>query len=251
MSKKRHRRHRSHKRLTAPAGPARGPQLVTHEGDPLLFASAQYRHTSLEEIRQTLKETDDFGLDDDLEPGPDGSITFPWLETPSPQPSPWEGEGAPMGAPSAPAPLGQRALATLTLTPTALTVEAMSRQRLVACQRRLESLLGDLIHFAGSETKTPAQVLGETEPQAEPPAPLILPPEAIAELEERMLREWIDDSIPALGGLTPREAVKTLEGRQRVLDLIDYITRQQRRVGKAPGMFSPDYRKVKRMLGLE
>jgi len=251
MSKKRHRRHRSHKRLTTPAGPARGPQLVTHEGDPLLFASTQYRHTSLEEIRQALKETDDFGLDDDLEPGPDGSITFPWLETPSPQPSPWEGEGAPMGAPSAPAPLGQRALATLTLTPTALTVEAMSRPRLVACQRRLESLLGDLIHFAGSETKTPAQVLGETEPQAEPPAPLILPPEAIAELEERMLREWIDDSIPALGGLTPREAVKTLEGRQRVLDLIDYIARQQRRVGKAPGMFSPDYRKVKRMLGLE
>jgi hypothetical protein len=251
--------------------------LVTHEGDPLLFASAQYRHTSLEEIRQALKETDDFGLDDDLEPGPDGSITFPWLETPSPQPSPWEGEGAPspqpsswegegapspqpspwegegapMGGPSAPAPLGQRALATLTLMPTALTVEAMSRPRLVACQRRLESLLGDLIHFAGSETKTPAQVLGETEPQAEPPAPLILPPEAITELEERMLREWIDDSIPALGGLTPREAVKTLEGRQRVLDLIDYIARQQRRVGKAPGMFSPDYRKVKRMLGLE
>ena len=251
MSKKRHRRHRSHKRLTAPAGPARGPQLVTHEGDPLLFASARYRHTSLEEIRQTLKETDDFGLDDDLEPGPDGSITFPWLETPSPQPSPWEGEGAPMGTPSAPAPLGQRALAALTLTPTALTVEAMSRQRLVACQRRLESLLGDLIHFAGSETKTPAQVLGESEPQAEPPAPLILPPEAIAELEERMLREWIDDSIPALGGLTPREAVKTLEGRRQVLDLIDYITRQQRQVGKAPGMFSPDYRKVKRMLGLE
>ena len=66
-----------------------------------------------------------------------------------------------------------------------------------------------------------------------------------------MLRQWIDDAIPALGGLTPREAVKTPEGRQRVLELIEYITRDQARMRHAPGLFSPDYRKTRKMLGLE
>jgi hypothetical protein len=77
------------------------------------------------------------------------------------------------------------------------------------------------------------------------------PPEVIAELEEKMLRQWIDDSIPALGGLTPREAVKTPGGRRQVLELIDYATRMQKMMPKTPGAFAPDYRKVKKMLGLE
>jgi hypothetical protein len=35
------------------------------------------------------------------------------------------------------------------------------------------------------------------------------------------------------------------------LDLLDYIERQQARMSPVPGMFSPDYRKAKKMLGLE
>jgi len=66
-----------------------------------------------------------------------------------------------------------------------------------------------------------------------------------------MLRQWIDESIPALGGLTPREAVKTPQGRQQVLALIEEAEAMQRRIKKEPGVFTPDYRKVKKMLGLE
>lgn len=66
-----------------------------------------------------------------------------------------------------------------------------------------------------------------------------------------MLRQWIDDSIPALGGLTPREAVETPEGRQQVLELIEHAEQMQRMMPKTPGTFTPDYRKVKKMLGLE
>ena len=35
------------------------------------------------------------------------------------------------------------------------------------------------------------------------PNPLILPPDTLAEMEEQMLRQWLDESIPALGGLKP------------------------------------------------
>jgi len=127
----------------------------------------------------------------------------------------------------------------------------MSPQRLDDCCQRLEQLLGDRIHLVGTEAKSVDRALRESKPRAEPEEPIIPPPEIVAELEEKMLRQWIDDSIPALGGLTPREAVKTSEGRKQVLELIDYSVQMQKAMPKTPGMFAPDYRKVKKMLGLE
>jgi hypothetical protein len=211
---------------------------VTSEGDALVFTNAHYQHAAREEIRQILKKAGDFGIDDDLKPEPDGSLCFAWFETGS-------------GKRSLFAPVGQRVLANLTLTPTTLEVEAMSQQRLDDCCQRLGQLLGDRIHLVGTKAKSISQALRESKPRAEPKEPVMPPPEVIAELEEKMLRQWIDDSIPALGGLTPREAVKTPEGRQRVLELIDEAGRMQKRMKKTQGIFTPDYGKVKKMLGLE
>jgi hypothetical protein len=238
MSKKPRKRRDRSRKPTAPSRPAGGVQLVTPEGDALVFANARYQHTAPEEIRQILKQAGDFGLDDDLEPTPDGAWQFPWFESRS-------------GIRSLFAPVGQRVLATLTLTPTALEVEAMSQQRLDACRQRLERLLGEHIHLVEAKAKSVRQALRASKSRPEPEEPIIPPPEFIAEIEEKMLRQWIDDSIPALGGLSPREAVKTPEGRQRVLELIDEAGRMQQRMPKTPGTFAPDYRKVRKMLGLE
>jgi len=65
------------------------------------------------------------------------------------------------------------------------------------------------------------------------------------------LQDWINASIPALGGLTPREAAKTPEGREQLLELIDQMTERRETEREMRGIFSPDYRKVKKMLGLE
>ncbi|MBL7064414.1 MAG: DUF2384 domain-containing protein [Anaerolineae bacterium] len=238
--KRRRRPRRSQKPATRSRRPVGGIQLTTPEGDALVFTSVHYQHANLEQIRQILRQANDFGIGEeyDLEPEPDGSFRFPWFET---RP----------GAPSLPAPLGRRVLANLTLTPTTLEVEAMSHQRRDACCDRLEQLLGDRIRLVEAKAKSVDQALRERRPKAEPKEPFIPPPELIAELEEKMLRQWIDDSIPALGGLTPREAVKTPEGRQQVLGLIERAGRMQRMMPKTPGMFAPDYRKVKKMLGLK
>jgi hypothetical protein len=236
MSKKRRqgRQRRTRPRRPTSSRPTSGIQFVTPEGDEIVFASVHYQHSALEEIRQILKQADDF--DGDLQPEPNDSVVFSWLETRS-------------GGRSQLAPLGQRILATLTLTPTALEVEAMSQQRLDNCCRRLEELLGARVHLIETQTKSADQALREGEPGGE--KPFIPPPEVVAEIEEQMLRRWIDESVPALGGLTPREAVKTPEGRQQVLELLEYIGQMQKRTPKTPGMFSPDYRKAKKMLGLE
>lgn len=240
MSRRRRKRHSRTRRISAPLlSPGGGIQLVTPEGDVLAFASARYQHENQGAILQTLKQAGDFGLaEEDGEPEADGSFRFPWLET---RP----------GAPGLPAPIGRRVLANLTLTPTTLEVEAMSQQRLDDCCQRLEHLLGNRVHLVETRVKSADQALGEKKPRSAPSQPAMPPPEVIAELEEKMLRQWIDDSIPALGGLTPREAVKTPEGRRQVLELIDYATRMQKMMPKTPGTFAPDYRKVKKMLGLE
>jgi hypothetical protein len=66
-----------------------------------------------------------------------------------------------------------------------------------------------------------------------------------------MIRYRLDESIPALGRLTPREAAKTPEGRQRLLSRFDYIAREQGRRKMRPGMLAPDYGKAKKLLELE
>jgi hypothetical protein len=247
MSKKRLKR----RRRTRPQQPAARPRvlsggihLTTPEGDKIVLTSAHYRHAAMEDILSVLQQADDFGLEDDLEPESDaearaaGPIDFPWYETRS-------------GAPKPFAPIGRRVLANLTLTPTTLEVQAMSQRRLDDCHRRLGQLLGERIQRVRTQAKDVDRALRERKPRAALQEPAMPPPEVIAELEEQMLRQWIDDSIPALGGLTPREAVKTPEGRRQVLELIEHSVQLQTMMPKTPGTFAPDYRKVKKMLGLE
>lgn len=216
----------------------RRPRLVTPEGDPLVFAHVVFEHDAPDEIRRRLGDAEDFEWDEAPHAGgadTDEVWQGTWVET---EPGPGR------------APLGQRVLATLTLTPTTLKVETVSRRRRHACRRRLEALLGDRIRLAGTETKRMEEVVREA-PARPLPEPMELPPEVIGELEERMIRQWLDESIPALGGLTPREAAKTPEGRRRLEALFDYMDREQAGRELPPGMFSPDYRKAKQMLGLK
>lgn len=240
MKKKRPRkrkRSRRSRKSAQPRSPASGIQIVTPEGDAFVFTNARYQHDALEDILQILQQTDEFQADDeDGEPEPDGSFHFARFETRS-------------GARSTI--IGQRVLAHLIVTATTLKVDTMSRQRLDDCCQLLEQLLGDRIRLVEIEEEGLDDVFSESEPGSEPEEPFIPPPELIAELEEKMLRQWIDDSIPALGGMTPRESVKTPQGRKQVLELLEYIIGRQKVTPKTPGMFAPDYRKVKKMLGLE
>jgi hypothetical protein len=143
-----------------------------------------FQHDAPEDIRQILKQAGDFGIEDDLQPEPDGSLHFPWFETRSRVRSLF-------------APIGQRILANLTLTPTTLKVEAMSQQRLDDCCQRLERLLGDRIRLIGTQAESVDQALRKSKPRVKPEEPFMPPPEVIAEIEEKMLRQWIDDSIQA------------------------------------------------------
>lgn len=221
------------------------PTLVTPEGDPLVFAHARYALTveikdqqaAMDEIAHLLTQARDFGEGDEATLDTGTVVQFPWFETAS-------------GAKPPADPINRRVLAIVTLTANEIEIETMSQRRMARCRQRLEDLLGARILLIEATAKSAAQVLAEPPPEEEP-EPTVLPPEVVAELEERMLRRWLDESIPALDGLTPRQAAQTPEGRQMLDDLFAYIERQQASFPRPPGMMSPDYRKAKKMLGLE
>ena len=234
MSKRQTYERRTTKQGATAQGRMQGPQIVTPEGDPLVEATEVYDHSAQDEIRQRLEAATDFARDPQAEAGLHGALHLIWRDITSGQSRP---------------PLGERILAMLILTPVTLEVTTLSRRRQAACRRRLTQLLGRRIHLLSSRVKSLEEMLSEPRPPVDLPAPVV-PPELVAQLEEQMLRSWLDESIPALGGLSPREAVKTAEGRQAVLDLIAYITRQQTQEHLPPSLMSPDYRKAKKLLGL-
>jgi hypothetical protein len=86
-------------------------------------------------------------------------------------------------------------------------------------------------------------------PAAVPPGPP--PPEALEamrQLERRHYAAWLDESIPALGGESPRAAVRTARGREAVdLLLKEFENHEQRVPGGKPFDFAP----LRRELGLK
>ena len=61
---------------------------------------------------------------------------------------------------------------------------------------------------------------------------------------------WIDENIPALGGITPRQAVKDEDGREKVIALLDDFIRREER--GHPGVNQLKYiLQVRKKLGLE
>ncbi len=94
---------------------------------------------------------------------------------------------------------------------------------------------------------------GGTGPFAGLPHELANNPEVRAMLDETMRgfeRSWVDESIPALGGRTPREALRDPGGLREVEAMLDDMEWMNRRAGDegAAGMMDPD--RIRVLLGL-
>jgi hypothetical protein len=231
--------------------PAQLLLLVAEAEAPPTFSNRDGHATVFCETTWTVPDADAAAeaLDAEFEPG-DEAGRWTWLQ---------DGEDdAGVAAPG-----GRTVLGTLALDGDRLTASTNSVERAEGVARLVESLLpgAELVEDLRSDFDEirndlayERAVFGEDD---EPPAGLIdptqAPPELQAVLRQQMdlyEEQWVDESIPALGGATPREALDDPTRRDdlfRLLDRMDEMDAGQSPEQRALGMRTS---RLRELLGL-
>jgi hypothetical protein len=105
-----------------------------------------------------------------------------------------------------------------------LRLETNSRERADRLRALIGERLGALVSFRIREHADPVAHLAEGAERGVRPAPSEPMPAEVLEVVKRMQAEhyqrWLDDEIPALGGLTPRQAAKRKGAPRKSLELL-------------------------------
>ncbi len=143
-------------------------------------------------------------------------------------------------------------LGNITITPGKMTLECMSKERLQRGKQRLQEILGGLIKHK-LDTFEDVEKRLETSDHKETKSKRELSGKERLIMETSMMRfftRWLDDNVPALDGMSPREAVKTPAGRQKVFELIkDFENMEERKRKDGEPYF--DISILKKELGLD
>ena len=203
------------------AAQPRLPTMVNFEGEPILLSTARYRvpdpAVAVQRLRERLVEESE----------------GEFLET-------VEVDGRPIHR------------GRVRLDGDVLEIETNSAERL----RRLERLVSTAVQgvrLLSREHRTPEEAMAD-QPIADPAPSPDLPPEAIAGALKAFMAEqeerWVEERLPALGGLTPRQAVADRARRpalEALLDDFDWIEAQARPQDRGRGM---DPARLRELLGL-
>ena len=138
-----------------------------------------------------------------------------------------------------------------------LVLEVNSAARGERGKQMLVKLLGGLVAAPATETQTVQRALEEHRARkhssAEEAAPQ-LPPEEVArvmgKLLDRHYRRVIDEPLPALGNIPPREAVRTPEGHQKVIGWLKYLENGEGHRARKDGTLPYDFSWMWRELGV-
>ncbi len=118
-------------------------------------------------------------------------------------------------------------LGTIKIDNHRMVVEVNSKQRAETIKTEIKSRLGDRAKYKATEVTPQESLLKNTTNKKFPPNKrendLLINPEIRRKIEQMISQdweEWIDQPIPFLGGKTPREAVKSPEGKESVEALL-------------------------------
>ncbi|MDB4324709.1 SEC-C metal-binding domain-containing protein [bacterium] len=227
------------------------PQLVNTEGDPLAPTTLVYDlecdcEHAFEKLRTLAKGHKKSALLDDAELDAAGRLThisFPWIDSRKP------------GSPG----MGPLILGYVSIETGRLEVEVNSAERADRIRSRISRRLGAKARFHHAVIESIEEMLSEragshrSEASGEGGlAPDQSTPEiqaAIAETMKRRWAAWFDESIPALEGLTPRQAAKSEEGRELLEALLANYDRLNQQMPGSPT--NPNTSELRRELGLE
>lgn len=205
------------------------PEMVdAATGDPILLVTDHYRVKDWRRLEEAL------GAQDDVEGGrSDGWTRFEELG-------------------------GDARRSLLALNPKRgdrLEAFARTRRRADDGRRWLEELAGDAVEHRTREVTDPEGFFaasggpaggsgpspGGGSGRGGASGPSSMTTELMQQILRTQYRTWADDRIPALGGKTPRQAVRTREGREDVIGLLKLYEqgeeRAARRDGRGPASF--------------
>ena len=185
------------------------PRLTTPEGHDVVFCRVVFDVDDAAAVRAALLRVP--GLE------PDGR-RFEWLED--------TGDG-------------RRVLGSLAFEGGRLVLETQSEPRAAAGRELLERELGAAVRFRSLRRKDARRALERRPRTPPPPRRSDVPPEIEAALlqdfYEKHYRDWVDHPLPALDGLTPREAARRPAERERVRELLkqfEHGSEAERREGR-------------------
>jgi hypothetical protein len=207
------------------------PKLANTDGDPLLLTTDHFTVSSGAEIevRKRLLALPGVQADGDA-PG-DLRVTF--TKPGNAMHKSWE----------------TTIMGSATLGEAGLRVEANSVARADRLRALVEKACVGQLAFRAREHSDPAALLRNSTKPAAPSAPE--DPDVAAELADlkaRHYRDWLDERIPALGGLTPRQAAKRSGKPRRELELV--LAEMEHGEARLPAKERFDVSELRRELGL-
>jgi hypothetical protein len=198
------------------------PEIRNMDGDPFLFHNMIFKIDSPITAFDVLKglaggipenellETAEFDDQNNLV-----KIDFPWVKASGKKAF---GEEFPT--------LGQ-----INIENDELKVFVNSEKRAKKIRKEIEKRLGNQVKFLSMEVKTLEKAKDELDLKEEKKPEIEQTPE-MQEVMHRILEshweKWVDENIPALGGITPRQAVKDNDGREKVIALLDDFERREK-----------------------
>lgn len=212
--------HDGYELLSYVAALSRPPKLTTRDGDPLADCRAELRVPDLRAARAA--------LDQRYESDGDGWVSLFASADDDP-------EG-----------VERSVRAWLQLNGDTLSVHSMSESRLDAVLTDLRAALPDLQLLREQRQPLRPSDAPALSPSAAAASPAEVPAEALLELLDRHERRWCDEQVPALGGLTPRQASADPTRRDEVTRLIDSFPE----IDPASGAFGLRPNQLRHLLGL-
>ena len=206
-------------------------QIVNREGDAFEFCHADYSVLDEPALLVTLRTLEELRED----PGKQGEAHFGWMEVATGGPRSVYGHVQVGGG--------------------HLRLEAQSRTRLQLGRGMLEATAGRLLKHQGDAFRGLDEIMRQAvasgpPPESARPIPAELERELILQMKAEHYARWPDDPLPALGGKTARQAVKTKAGRQAVLELIRDMEHDEAREARQ-GQPAFDFTGLRKTLGLE
>jgi hypothetical protein len=193
------------------------PQLQNTDGDPLVFTSDEYELTApRDEVARRLASLP--GVEQ-IEEDEDGRWLFTVSREGNARHASWD----------------NTIVARLALSATRLSVETNSARRGDQMRATIEKHLRGMARFRLRKDENMEQLMAEARDSAEgqvqaPRREEAVPPEALAallEFREHHMRGWIDEPIPALGGLTPRQAAGKSASRSKLATLLKELAQSE------------------------